>query len=84
MEPFIKSSNAHGKVSVSPDNLYMYNNTIVEYINSSTINNTSSNKSYNSLGIAYSISDRRAILLDVAKLRPLTIAERILFLNVQK
>lgn len=75
MEPYIKPSNAHTKVSVSPNEYYWYNNILIK-TRYDSIPTTE-----HSIILVTNVFKGSSILVPTDKLRPPTVAEKILFVN---
>lgn len=78
LEPYIKPSNALTKVSVSPKEYFYYTDDMNYHILRSPYDITTS---INALEFMFSVTVGIPMLVQVDKLRPLTVAEKILFVN---
>jgi elongation factor P hydroxylase len=78
LEPYIKPSNALTKVSVSPKGYFYYTDDRNYHILRSPYDITTS---INALEFMFSVTVGIPMLVQVDRLRPLTVAEKILFVN---
>jgi hypothetical protein len=84
LEPFIKANNAHSEVSVSPkefveNEFYSYHNDVIQYKNGGHFASFT-HKGYN-VEVLWNVTQQAYCLVDKNKLRPLTVAEMVLYVN---
>lgn len=78
LEPSIKADNAHTKVSVSPNEYYMYDNDVIQYKNCGWY---VSGDLVANAEVLWNVTQQCMSIVNIDLLRPLTVAEKILFVN---